>query len=125
MANAADIVNTFLQRTSARDIRGAMALLRDDVEFIGPLMRTSGASAYAGLLEQFLPAHIATRILKQFQDGDDVCSVNELDIRTPTGGTLTIAMAEWFRLRSGKIAEHRVYYDPREFARAFGLPSER
>jgi ketosteroid isomerase-like protein len=74
-------------------------------------------------MDKFLPAHFATRIRSQFVNGEAVCSINELDLRTPTGGTVTLALAEWFRLRGGKIAEHRVYYDPREFARAFGVPS--
>jgi hypothetical protein len=30
-------------------------------------------------------------------------------------------MAEWFQLRGKLIVEHRVFYDPREFGRAFGL----
>ena len=35
--------------------------------------------------------------------------------------TVTLEMAEWFRLPDGRIGEHRSYYDPREFATAFRL----
>jgi limonene-1,2-epoxide hydrolase len=123
MAEALKTVNAFLDLTNNRkDIKAAMQLLATDVVFVGPLMRTSGPEEYAALLEKFLPAHVDTRILKQFEDGDDACSVNDLVVRDPSGGTITLSMVEWFRLRGGKIAEHRVYYDPREFARAFGLP---
>ena len=123
MAEALKTVNAFLDLTNNRkDLKAAVGLLTADMVFVGPLMRTSGISEYAALLEKFLPAHLETRILKQFEDGDDVCSVEDLVVRAPSGGTVTMAMVEWFRLRGGKIAEQRIYYDPREFARAFGLP---
>jgi predicted SnoaL-like aldol condensation-catalyzing enzyme len=115
-------VNKFLDLTNNRkDIAAAAALLAPDVEFIGPLMRVSGAKAYASLLEQFLPAHVETRILKQVEDGDDAFVVDDLVVRTPAGKQITLSMVEWFRLKGGKIAEHRVHYDPREFSRGFGL----
>jgi ketosteroid isomerase-like protein len=123
MSTALDTVNTFLKLTGAEigDIAGASGLMTDDVQFIGPLMRVLGKKEYAALLGQFLPAHVATTVLQQFSQGDEVCSIDELVVRTPAGGTVTLTMAEWFRLRRGKIAEHRVFYDPREVATAFGI----
>jgi ketosteroid isomerase-like protein len=126
VAATLDTVNDFLDLTNNRkDVARAVALLAPDVTFDGPLMRISGVDQYAALLDMFLPAHLDTRILHQFEDGDDACSVGELDVRSPAGETITLAMSEWFRLRDGKIAEHRVYYDPREFERAFGLAAEK
>lgn len=118
-----DIVNRYLQLTSsaAADLPQAVELLAEDVVFSGPLMRITGRDAYAGLLQQFLPAHVSTRVLKQFGEGDQVCSINELTVRTPAGAHITLSMAEWFKLRDGRIAEHTLFYDPREFAAAFGM----
>ena len=123
MPSSIDIVNAFLRATSSTsaDLASATQLMTDDVQFIGPLMRTSGRGEYAALLRGFLPAHIATKVLRQFADGDEVCSIDQLAVRSPSGATVTLEMAEWFRLRDGRIAEHRIYYDPREFATAFGL----
>jgi limonene-1,2-epoxide hydrolase len=117
------IVNRYLNLTSSQqaDLLQAAELLADDVVFVGPLMRTTGKDAYIGLLQQFLPAHVSTRVLRQFTDGDEVCSIDELTVRAPSGATVTLTMAEWFKLRGGLIAEHTLYYDPREFAAAFGL----
>jgi hypothetical protein len=95
--------------------------MTDDIQFIGPLMSTSGKEQYAALLKQFLPAHVSTKILRQFSNGQEVCSMDELVVRSPSGAILTLAMAEWFKLRDGKIAEHKIFYDPREFATAFGM----
>lgn len=85
MNPALDAVNAFLRLTSGldADIVAASALLGDDVRFIGPLMQTSGRSDYLELLRQFLPAHVATRVLQQFVQDEDVCSIDELVLRTP------------------------------------------
>jgi ketosteroid isomerase-like protein len=115
---AQEFVNAFLHE---KDVRAAVRLLDDDVVFVGPLLSCTGKAAYAALLENFLPAHVETRVLRQLAEGDEVCSMNELVVRAPTGEILTLALAEWFKLRGGLIAEHRVFYDPRAFARAFGI----
>lgn len=111
-------VTAFIQE---KDVSRAISHLAEDVAFAGPLITARGKREYQGLLEKFLSAHVETRILTQFASQGQVCSINELVVRTPTGELLTVPMAEWFRLRDGLIAEHRVFYDPREFGRAFGL----
>jgi ketosteroid isomerase-like protein len=49
---------------------------------------------------------------KVFVDGDDVCVIYDLNTvpvpRSPT--------AEWYRVRAGKIASIRVFFDARPFA---------
>ena len=117
------MVNRYLTLTSSAnaDLPKAAELLTDDVAFTSPLMITSGKPAYLAVLQQFLPAHVSTKVLRQFADGDEVCSIDELVVRAPAGSTVTLAMAEWFKLRDGRIAEHRLYYDPRDFATAFGM----
>ena len=123
MPSSLATVNQYLALTGAADadVNRAAELLTDDVVFKGPLMQANGKAAYVGLLRQFLSAHVSTRVLRQFADGDEVCSMDELTVRTPSGGTVALAMAEWFKLRGGRIAEHTLFYDPREFAAAFGL----
>ncbi len=121
MGAARALVNEFLDATNnQKDVERARQLIADDLTFVGPLVRTSGSDEYIALLERFLPAHVETQILRQFEDGDDVCVIDDLVVRTPTGGTITLNIVEWFRVSNGKIADHRVYYDPREFAAAFG-----
>lgn len=113
-----DIVTAFIKE---KDVSRAILHLAEDVRFDGPLISVRGIGEYRGLLEQFLSAHMETRILQQFAGASSACSINELVVRAPTGEPLTVAMAEWFQLRGSLIMEHRVYYDPREFGRAFGL----
>jgi len=44
-----------------------------------------------------------------------------MDLRTPDGGSLTVEMADWVTVTDGKISSQRIYYDPHEFAEAFGM----
>lgn len=113
-----DVVTAFIKE---KDVARAISHLSEDVRFDGPVLSVRGRSAYRDLLEQFLAAHLETRILQQFAGQSSACSINELVVRAPTGEPLTIPMAEWFQLRGSLIVAHRVFYDPREFGRAFGL----
>ncbi len=44
-----------------------------------------------------------------------------MDLKTPSGTVITLQIADWIRVAEGKIVEQRIYYDPREFAKAFGM----
>jgi SnoaL-like domain len=112
------VVTAFIQE---KDVSRAISHLAEDVRFDGPLISVRGRGEYRGLLERFLSAHIETRILQQFAAESSACSINELVVRAPTGEPLTVPMAEWFQLRGRLIVEHRVFYDPRELGRTFGL----
>jgi len=73
------------------------------------------------LNKEFLPAQVEARILHQFENGDEVCSIYELDLRKPNGEIFTSTMADWVTVRDGRLAEQRIYYDPREFEQAYGM----
>ena len=121
MGKALETVNRFYDLTNNKKTEGLIELITEDVTFVGPLIRTSGASEYIQLNEQFLTFHKNTHILKQFENGDDVCSIYELEANTPAGGTISLLIADWIRVSKGRISEQRIYYDPREFAKAFGM----
>jgi hypothetical protein len=127
MTRPLDLVNRFFALTSpdgrnVQDLLGPIAdALTPDFKFTGPLMKTEGREQYVGLLGQFLQAHVGYRFHRQFENGDDVCSIYDMTVRTPSGGTLTVAMVDWLTLRDGKLCEQKLFYDPRGFAEAFGL----
>jgi ketosteroid isomerase-like protein len=122
MGKPLEIVNKFYDATNTRkSIKETAGLIADDLTFNGPVIQTAGAKEYLGLLEKFLPTHVETRMIKQFEDGNEVCSIYDLVQRTPTGGTITLRVADWILVRNGRVAEQKIYYDPREFVKAFGL----
>lgn len=122
MTQALEIVNRYYEATnSKKDPDAAGALMAEGFLFIGPLMRVEGRDANVDLLRQFLPAHVETRMQKQFVDGDEVCSIYDLVVASPSGEAITMPMADWIRVEDGRVANQTIYYDPREFARAFGM----
>jgi len=125
MGKALEVVNRFYDLTNKNKQAGEgelAKLVAKDITFYGPLMKASGAGEYIRMNEQFLKFHRGTRMLKQFENGSDVCSIYEMTLATPAGGTFPITVADWIRVSgAGLIAEQRIYYDPRDFARAFGL----
>ena len=98
---------------------GLEDLIAGDVSFVGPMAQYSGAEAFAAGIEEMAPALRGIEMLRQFEDGDEVCSVYELTLRTP-GGDLTVPASEWVHVVDGRIAKARLYYDARELAAAIG-----
>ena len=123
MGTALDTVNHFyaLSNQQAAGLPAMRALISDDITLEGPLNRTSSADAYVAVLEQLLPAHVEYRIHKQFEADDQVCSIYDLLLRAPAGQTIAVPMVDWITLRDGRIAEQKLYYDPRELMQAFGI----
>lgn len=117
-----EIVREFLLRTNDRgDISGAVELISDDITFYGPVTQVRGREAYRGLLEQFLGAHSGWKLHHTFENGDRVCVIDDIFVKTLSGETITLNLAELFVAKNGKIAEHQVFYDPREFMKAFDM----
>ena len=96
-------------------------LVTDDVVFEGPVQHARGKAEFVDLTAQFLGAHRATRLLRRIADGSTVTSMFEFVIEAPNGQQLTCPVAEWATVSDGRISEFRVFYDPREFVRAFGM----
>jgi ketosteroid isomerase-like protein len=107
--------------TNARRAHDVAPLVSDDATFVGPLMQATGVAEYVAMNAQLLGFHAGTRMLRQFESGDDVCSIYELDMKAPSGETLTLTMADWILVQDRKIASQHIYFDPRAFAQAFGM----
>ncbi len=113
MGQALDIVNRFMQSQDP-------SFLADDFSFIGPIDQTTGIDAFMKLNEGFFPLVTGMRMLKQFEHGNDVCSIYEMDLTSPSGTSLTLNIADWVVVNNGKMVKERIYYDAREFAAVFG-----
>ena len=120
MGKARDIVDRFYETTDRHDADGIAPLLAEGMTFHGPLAVTEGPDAYVELNRQLLGFHAATRMREQFEDGDRVCSIYEMDLNTPAGDSITVEMADVITVTRGKISSQRIYYDPRSFEKAFG-----
>lgn len=121
MGNVAEIVNTFYNVCNNKQGKGLRDLVSDDIVFEGPLMKISGGDKYAEFVEPLCKFHKGMRMFKQFVDGSHVLSIYEMTLGTPSGKTLTCSFADWIRIENDKIAEQKLYYDPRKFAKAFNI----
>jgi hypothetical protein len=111
MATALEIVNKFSQTQDK-------SLLADNFKFIGPVDQTEGIEAFMELNASFFPMVADMRMLQQFENGDNVCSIYELDVNMPTNEMITLTVADWVVVENGKMKLERIYYDAREFAAA-------
>jgi ketosteroid isomerase-like protein len=121
MGRALEIVKRFYDITDNNKGKGLESILAKNMTFSGPLMKTSGAEEYISTTRRFLQMHRETRIFKQFENGNDVCSIYEMDVATPSGGIITLEITDWIQVSDDKVAKQKIYYDPREFAKAFGM----
>lgn len=121
MGKALETANRFYEITENKKGKGLEDVITEDMTFDGPLMKFNGAKEYVESTKQFLQMHRATRMLKQFENGNDVCSIYEMDVATPAGGMITLEVVDWVQVANGKVAKQKIFYDPREFAKAFGM----
>lgn len=122
MGTARDVVAAFYQVTLEEpDVDEFEKFVAPNVHFVGPLQSSEGSDAYFEINRQLLPFHVETRMHAQFESGDQVCSIYDMDVRTPAGDIVTLKMADWMTVTDDKISAQTIYYDPREFAKAFGI----
>jgi ketosteroid isomerase-like protein len=120
MKSPTDVVKKYYEAFDSHQ-DGWQDLVADDVNFDAPIQKAKGKAEFVALTQQFLHFHKDTQLLKRFEQGDSVCSIFKFVMNTPTGQPLTCEVAEWPRVEDGRIAEIKLLYDPRGFARAFGL----
>jgi hypothetical protein len=94
-----------------------LELFAPDLKFIGPIDQFESRERLLEVGKQFGPAVKEIKMIKQFVDGDSVCSIYDFVTSTPVG---TIPTAELIRVSGGQIAEIRLYYDARELAKVMG-----
>jgi ketosteroid isomerase-like protein len=113
VSNARDIVERYHRAFGAKDFDAAGSLLAEDLEFRGPIDTFHSAGDYLAAIRQLSAIVEGVEVEKVFADGDDVAMFYGLVTSTPAG---TAPVAEWYRVRDGKIAAIRVYFDARPFA---------
>jgi ketosteroid isomerase-like protein len=109
-----DIVSGYLTAFYGGDFESAGTVLAEDFEFKGPFVSVKGRDAFLQSAQGLRMTSRGHRLLKQWQDGDDICSVYDLSLQGPhKSGTVT--MAEWHTVRDGKIQSALVLFDSAAF----------
>ncbi|MGW3964238.1 nuclear transport factor 2 family protein [Amycolatopsis sp. NPDC005003] len=109
MSNA-EIFRTYLTRFTSGDREGAAELLTEDFRFHGPMLQSEGKAGFLEGSAGLCPIMRGADLQRQWEDGDDVCSIYDFKIETATG-VVSIPMAEWTTFRDGKLAAARLLFD--------------
>ena len=111
--NAKDVVDRYNRALEKKDFAAARGLLADDLQFEGPIDRVQRADDYITAITRLYGMVKGVRHLATITEGDDVALFYILE--TPVANA---PVAEWYRVRAGRIAELRAYFDARPFAPA-------
>jgi ketosteroid isomerase-like protein len=109
MSNA-EIFRTYLERFTSGDREGAAELLTEDFRFHGPMLQSEGKAAFLEGSAGLCPIMRGADVRRQWEEGDELCSVYDFKIETPAGAA-SIPMAEWDTFRDGKLASARLIFD--------------
>jgi YHS domain-containing protein/ketosteroid isomerase-like protein len=110
----AEIVNAYLAAYTSGDVDRAASLVSENFFFQGPMQTTAGTSALRKIV-----AHVAAnarghRVLRQWQDGDEVCTIYQLSAETDTEAT-SVLVSEWNTVRGGQVASSLMLFDTGPF----------
>jgi len=92
------------------DAASVRPLVHDDVTFEGPLGTARGADDYIAGLQRLAETVSKATVRQVIADGDEICLIYDLVAGEPP---VTVPTAGWYRMRDGKVAAIRVYFDPR------------
>jgi hypothetical protein len=113
--SSAEVFARYLDLFTTGDLEGAAALLTDDFEFDGPMLQAKGKDAFLAGASGLGPMVRGNRMIRQLEDGEEVCSLYEFRIETPLGSG-SIPMTEWAQVRDGKLASARLIFDTAQMA---------
>jgi hypothetical protein len=114
------IVNAYLDAFYSGDVSKAKGLVTEAFRFKGPFVQAEGRDAFFASAAGLFPIVKGHRMLHQWSDRDEVCSVFEMMLETPLkkGG---MPVCEWHTLADGKLIAGRAMLEVMDF-RAFMPP---
>ena len=118
---AGDVAARYLEAFASGDSTTTRTLLADDFTFRGPMAEIDGADGFiteTAPLASIVDGH---DVLRLWEDGNEVCVVFDLNVRTPAGAG-SVSMCEWLTVVDGLITSSRLVFDTAAFAAL--MPSE-
>ena len=108
------LVNRYLDAFYLGDFETARLVLAEDFSFRGPFIEVTGLGSFltsADGLRRICKGH---RLLRQWEDDNEVLSVYEVQIETPTGAG-AVTMSEWHIVRNDQLVSALVLFDTASF----------
>jgi ketosteroid isomerase-like protein len=117
VANSGDVIKSFYQAIMARDFAAARKFLHDDMVFDGLFESYPNADAYMATFQGLMSITKRLDVLAVIAEGNEVAVFFELETGPPAPATTLVA--EWHRVRDGRIYHARSAFDGRPFAAMF------
>ena len=117
MTAAGDVVRAFYASVVRRDFAGAREYLADGMTFVGLFETYPSPSAYLTALTGLMSITTRLEIKTVIAQGDEAAIFFELDTKAPAEASTLVA--EWHRVRDGRIVWARSAFDGRPFEAMF------
>lgn len=96
-------------------------MLADDITFVGPAEQVKGRQDFIKLNQDFFKMVTGFDVHRHAAMDNTVASEATIKVSTPQGNELALDLAEFYNIENGKIHSVTIYYDPREFLKAFSM----
>jgi predicted SnoaL-like aldol condensation-catalyzing enzyme len=108
------MVNQYLAAFYSGDFSTARGLVADDFHFKGPFVEATNKEMYFTSAARLAPVVKGHKLLRQWEQGNEVCSIYDVSLETPAGkGTVT--MSEWHTTDKDQLRSGRVILDTAAF----------
>lgn len=84
----------------------------DDVTLIGPIGTFQGIKEFVEVNTPFFASIQNHKVNRIIESGEWVLTQISVEVKLPSGKTVTLEVAEWYEIRGGKIQYLRTYFDP-------------
>lgn len=117
---ALEVVNKFYD--SIFNLKGDRLadIINEDVTFNGPFFKANGSKEFLEGMQRWAQLKKTYKTLKQFVDENNICTIYTLNIVSPSGDIVTWDGVDWMEVSEGKLMNVKIYFDPREWAKAIG-----
>ena len=109
-----EVVNAYLAAYTAGDVDRAASLVSEDFAFEGPMQATAGRTALRKIVAHVAATARGHRVLRQWQDGDEVSTLYQFNLETGAGPT-SLLISEWNTVRDGQVASSFMVFDTGPF----------
>ena len=107
--NAKDTMTRYFETWNAHDFDAFEAQLANEITFAGPLGTANGPAECRRGIEGLSAIISCAKVVTMVGEGDEVITWFELQ----RDGEAPVPVANWARVRDGKIVRVRVTFDPR------------
>jgi SnoaL-like domain len=115
------VVVEYLTAFYTGDFDRARTLLAPNFSFRGPFLQIQGRDGFFAGAQGLRPIVRGHRLLRQWVDGTEVCSIYDVTLETPSGSG-SVPMSEWHTVHAGRLTTALVLFDTTAFRSLLPAP---